>query len=90
MGYTRKDKNGQWEFSKWAIELICDYIKAFPKFVELLHSPKGNGMLQVEDLVWTDNEQKEILQMQPWLKERKVDDLTRAPLVAEAYGSLTV
>lgn len=43
MGYTRKNKLGQWEFSKKAVELICDYIKAFPKFVELLHSPRGSG-----------------------------------------------
>lgn len=37
----------------------------------------------MEDMVWTDNGQKEILQMRHWLKERKVDELTRAPLDAE-------
>lgn len=43
VGYTRKNHNGQWEFSNKAIDLICQYLRAFPKFIELLHSKKGNG-----------------------------------------------
>lgn len=40
-------------------------------------------MLQVEDLVWTENGSSEIQRMRQWLKEKNVDDLPRASLAAE-------
>ncbi|KAI9319772.1 XRN 5'-3' exonuclease N-terminus-domain-containing protein [Dichotomocladium elegans] len=85
LGYSRKNPNGQWEYSDKAIDLVDQYIKAFPKFIDLLRSKKssGIGMLQVEDLIWTESGAKEIQRMRQWLKDRKVDELPRAPLTAE-------
>ncbi|KAI7852090.1 XRN 5'-3' exonuclease N-terminus-domain-containing protein [Circinella umbellata] len=83
VGYTRKNHNGQWEYSAKAIELIVSYMRAFPKFVGLLHSKKGGGMLQVHDLVWSENGSKEVQKMREWLKENKVDELPRAALTTE-------
>lgn len=42
VGYTRKSRNGQWEFSNRAVDLIKAYIDAFPQFIQLLHS-KAKG-----------------------------------------------
>lgn len=41
LGYSRKNRNGQWEFSDKAIDLIIEYIRTFPKFVALLHNKNG-------------------------------------------------
>lgn len=47
-------------------------------------------MLQVEDMAWTDNGQKEILQMRHWLKERNIDELARTPLEAEELEEVSI
>ncbi|KAI8137507.1 XRN 5'-3' exonuclease N-terminus-domain-containing protein [Fennellomyces sp. T-0311] len=83
IGYSRKNDRGQWEYSVKAIELIVQYIREFPNFVSLIRSKKGNGMLQVSDMVWSDSGSKEIQRMQKWLKEKKINELPRASLAAE-------
>ena len=40
-------------------------------------------MLQVNDLVWSENGSKEVQKMREWLKENKVDELPRAALTTE-------
>ncbi|KAF7721539.1 hypothetical protein EC973_004513 [Apophysomyces ossiformis] len=83
LGYTRKGPNGNWEYSKKAIDLIDEYMQSFPAFISLVSSQKGGGMLHVEDFIWTDDGAKEIQRMRKWLKEKKIADLPRASLATE-------
>ncbi|KAI8388238.1 exoribonuclease 1 [Radiomyces spectabilis] len=83
LGYTRKSSAGHWEYSAKAIQLITEYMQAFPKFIDMVSGQKGGAMLHVQDLVWSENGPKELQKMKAWLKEKKVDDLPRAGLEVE-------
>ena len=83
LGYTRKHPNGYWEYSQAAVALIRDYIQAFPKFIQLLKTQKGGGMLSVSDFGWTTEGAKTLREMKDWVKSKNVDNLIKAPFDTE-------
>ncbi|KAG0744718.1 hypothetical protein G6F57_009444 [Rhizopus arrhizus] len=83
-GYTRKNPEaGYWEYSTLAVQLIREYITAFPEFIEMLNGRKNGSMMDVSDFGWTSEGQKYLHAMKDWIKARKVHDLPRAPNEAQ-------
>ncbi|CAK7211474.1 exonuclease II Exo2 [Sporothrix bragantina] len=87
LGYSRKSGTG-WEFSGPAIQLIANYMVAFPDFFAGLKYLPQNRDIKDTD-IWPDQAvaSKRVKEIGAWLKTQETNKLERVPLDAEQLDS---
>ncbi|CAK7269276.1 exonuclease II Exo2 [Sporothrix epigloea] len=87
LGYSRKSGTG-WEFSGPAIQLIANYMVAFPEFFAGLKYLPQNRDIKDTD-IWPDQAvaSKRVKEIGAWLKTQETSKLERVPLDAEQLDS---
>ncbi|CAK7270581.1 exonuclease II Exo2 [Sporothrix epigloea] len=87
LGYSRKSGTG-WEFSGPAIQLIANYMLAFPDFFAGLKNLPQNRDIKDTD-IWPDQAvaSKRVKEIGAWLKTQETSKLERVPLDAEQLDS---
>ncbi|KAF8340315.1 uncharacterized protein EI90DRAFT_2905979 [Cantharellus anzutake] len=85
MDYSRKGERG-WEFSYRAIQLIRQYLAAFPDLHKILDNSKEAILRSSEALPEESNPDFVIEQMAAWLKSKGVQDFEQVPLDVESVS----
>lgn len=90
LGYSRKTATG-WEYSRKAVQLLIDYMTAFPEFVAKIEAnPTGDGW---EDTAFYPDPQQakeKMKEIGAWLKSVETKAFERVPLEAEQLDGDTV
>ncbi|CAG8541099.1 11047_t:CDS:10, partial [Ambispora leptoticha] len=79
LGYTRKSKDSGWEYSDKAIQLLQEYKRKFPEFVQGLE----NMHKDAEDFYDKEVAVDKINEIREWLKSVEVREFERVALEAE-------
>ncbi|KAM5373784.1 hypothetical protein ACJZ2D_006854 [Fusarium nematophilum] len=90
LGYSRKSHTG-WEFSSMAIELIANYMVAFPDFFAAIQrEPQKSEVLETD--LWNDPSvaSQRVKEIVAWLKKQETSKFERVPLEAEQLDSEVV
>ena len=86
LGYSRRDATG-WSFSRKAIQLISQYMVAFPEFiVGIQRKPQGDNYV-AEDFYPADVAKTKFKEIQTWLRSVESKKFEKVPLDAEQLDS---
>ncbi|KIK52419.1 hypothetical protein GYMLUDRAFT_180127 [Collybiopsis luxurians FD-317 M1] len=88
VGYSRKDGR-HWEFSEKAIQLIKDYMAAFPDIFRCLDS-SDNAMLRAADVLPDANPDARVKEIRSWLKNKGVRDFEAVSLFCDQLSKDTI
>ncbi|KAF5378954.1 hypothetical protein D9757_008738 [Collybiopsis confluens] len=86
--YSRKDGR-HWEFSEKAIQLIKDYMAAFPDIFRCLDS-NDNAMLKAADVLPGSNPDARVKEIKTWLKQKGVRDFEAVSLFCDQLSKDTI
>ncbi|ETS76838.1 hypothetical protein PFICI_10712 [Pestalotiopsis fici W106-1] len=87
LGYSRKSKTG-WEFSPAAVQLIAEYIAAFPDFFQAIkNNPQGSELNETDIFPDPSYASQRIKEMGAWIKNTDRGNFEKVPLEAEQLDS---
>ncbi|KAM0817939.1 putative 5'-3' exoribonuclease 1, partial [Seiridium cardinale] len=90
LGYSRKSKTG-WEFSPIAVQLIAEYIAAFPDFFRAIkNNPQGSELNETDIFPDPAYASQRIKEMGAWIKKTDRINFDKVPLEAEQLDSNAV
>ena len=89
LGYSRKSAGG-WEFSQKAIQLIQQYMIAFPEFIAGIQRNTQANIYQATDFYPASEAKDKIKEIQAWLKSVEAKSFQKVPLDAEQLDSEVV
>jgi 5'-3' exoribonuclease 1 len=90
LGYSRKSKTG-WEFSPAAVQLIAEYIAAFPDFFQAIkNNPQGSELSETDIFPDPAYASQRIKEMGAWIKNTDRSNFEKVPLEAEQLDSNAV
>ncbi|CAG8495278.1 4885_t:CDS:10, partial [Ambispora gerdemannii] len=83
LGYTRKSRDSGWEYSDKAIQLLQEYKRKFPEFIQGLENMHKDEIYHAEDFYDKEIAVDKINEIKEWLKSVEVRDFERVALEAE-------
>ncbi|KAJ6155482.1 hypothetical protein N7470_006048 [Penicillium chermesinum] len=86
LGYSRRGESG-WEFSQKAIDLIQQYMIAFPDFIAGIQRNPQNDRYTPTDFYPPDIALVKMKEIRDWLKEVEAKNFEKVPLDAEQLDS---
>lgn len=88
LGYSRKSENG-WEFSRAAVDLLVQYMTKFPAFIAAVSQKPQGDMLPANEYFSGNEDEvnKQVKEIQAWLKEIESKNFDKVPLDAEQLDS---
>ncbi|RUS21744.1 hypothetical protein BC938DRAFT_475360, partial [Jimgerdemannia flammicorona] len=83
LGYSRKTKDGVWEYSEKAVALLQEYKTKFPEFFAGLEKKMRADFYHAEDFYPAEQANAKMQEIKAWLKTTGVHDLERTALDAD-------
>lgn len=86
LGYSRRGDSG-WEFSEKAVELLQQYMIAFPEFIAGIQRNPQNDRYSPTDFYPPDVAPAKMKEIRDWLKSVEAKNFEKVPLDAEQLDS---
>lgn len=81
LGYAQRNERG-WEFSQKAIDLIKEYMTAFPEITATLDAQRGKDVTKAADF-FPEQPEKRVEALKKWIKEKGVRDFEKVSLYSD-------
>lgn len=81
LGYAQRNERG-WEYSQKAIDLIKEYITAFPEITKTLDAQRGKDVTKAAEF-FPQQTEKRVEELKKWIKEKGVRDFEKVSLYSD-------